>query len=188
MNSDINLVNDSIELELTYLAAYIPDEVMSVTPVRIRDIYIPDRLEVHPRLRLRQSGDKCELTKKTPLISDDASAHRELTIPLTQDEFKSLAKSSNRVVEKDRYAVNLAGRMAEIDVFTGDLAGLVLIDFEFDNPNDKGSFIPPDICLANVTQEEFIAGGRLAGLSYSDIEVELEKFNYVKLDRPSIVE
>jgi hypothetical protein len=35
--------------------------------------------------------------------------------------------------------------------------------------------------LADVTQEEFIAGGWLAGKKYSDIESFLNKYNYKKL-------
>ena len=39
----------------------------------------------------------------------------------------------------------------------------------------------PDFCLADVTQEKFIAGGMICGKSYEDIEKELKRFNYVKL-------
>ena len=36
----------------------------------------------------------------------------------------------------------------------------------------------PDFCLAEVTQEEFIAGGMLCGKSFEDIKDKLEKFGY----------
>ena len=39
----------------------------------------------------------------------------------------------------------------------------------------------PDFCLADVTEEIFIAGGMLGGKKYKDIEIDLKKFNYKKL-------
>jgi len=42
-------------------------------------------------------------------------------------------------------------------------------------------FVIPDFCLAEVTHEDFLAGGMLCGKSYSDIEDKLKKFGYVKI-------
>ena len=44
-------------------------------------------------------------------------------------------------------------------------------------------FTLPDFCLAEVTQEEFIAGGMLSGKKYSDIEADLSRYDYVKLQQ-----
>jgi CYTH domain-containing protein len=84
-------------------------------------------------------------------------------------------------VQKNRYKVTISGRPAEVDVFTGELNGLVVIDFEFDSPEEKAKFQPPTCCLADVTQEDFIAGGLLAGKSYQDIATDLERYNYKPL-------
>jgi len=43
-------------------------------------------------------------------------------------------------------------------VFEGALAGLVLIDVEFTDEATKEAFVAPSFCLANVTQESFVAG------------------------------
>lgn len=50
--------------------------VLSAPPTRIVDIYIPDTPE-QSHLRLRQKGDRYELTNKTPFQSDDTSAQLE---------------------------------------------------------------------------------------------------------------
>ena len=76
----------------------------------------------------------------------------------------------------------IEGKIAEIDVFADELKGLVLIDFEFSTENEKSTFKIPDIALADVTQEEFIAGGLLAGKTYNDISSELKRFNYKRLE------
>lgn len=55
------------------------------------------------------------------------------------------------------------------------------VDFEFETEEEKEKFIMPEFCLAEVTQEEFIAGGKLCGKSYAEIEKELEELGYNKL-------
>lgn len=172
--------NQEIELELTFLAREIPHEIEGVKPKRIMDVYIPETAE-HAELRLRQKGDKYEITKKTLVDSDDASSQIETTISLTQEEFEAIATLSKKRVVKDRYNVKIDGHAAEVDVFRDLLTGLVVVDFEFDSEEEKQSFQTPSIALADVTQEDFIAGGMLSGKSYEDILPKLQRFNYKKL-------
>ena len=169
-----------LEIELTFLAKMIPAEIKTAKPKRLKDIYIPEDSSF-PVLRLRQNGEQYEITKKTPLKPGDFSGHTEHTIPLVQDEFEALKNASKRVVEKDRYTVTIDGYQAEVDIFTGKLEGLIVLDFEFNTQQEKSQFEPPACCLADVTQEKFILGGQLAGASYADIEPELAKYNYRKL-------
>lgn len=171
----------TIELERTFLARSFPPTMQGVQPIRLKDVYVPDTGTLHPRLRLRKKGDRYEITKKVPIAGADASAHTETTIPLEQDEYEALARSSTKFVEKDRYNVDIDGYSAEVDVFVGVLKGLVLIDFEFETAADMDAFIQPDVCLADVTQEDFIAGGLLAGRTYADIAHDLAWFDYVPL-------
>ena len=171
-----------LERERTFLAKELPQEIKTAEPTRIVDIYIPDT-PAHSRLRLRKNGDTYQITKKTPTTADDASEHIEQTISLTKDEFVALSGCSAKRVAKDRYRVVINGAPAEVDVFTEDLAGLVLIDFEFSTEAEKDDFTPPSIALADVTQEDFIAGGLLAGKAYSAIAPELARFCYKKLSK-----
>lgn len=173
-------MNQEIEFELTYLAKEIPKEIKEVNPVRIMDVYIPDSLE-QSHLRLRQKGDVFEITKKNPINEGDASAQIEQTIQLSKEEFNALVVCSQKRVVKDRYKVKIDGKIAEVDVFSGNLKGLILLDFEFETQEEKENFIAPEVVLCDVTQEDFIAGGLLAGKNYDDISLELAKFNYKKL-------
>lgn len=174
--------NQEIEYELTYLAKSLPKEIKGLTPKKLVDIYIPENMELHPRLRIRQKGDKYEITKKMPITGGDSSSQLETTIPLEENEFSALASMSNRSLAKNRYEVQINGHMAEVDVFTGELEGLVLIDFEFSSEEEKNAFQTPYICLVDVTQEKFIAGGLLAGRTYKDIASELEKYDYTPIN------
>ena len=173
-------VNQELELEITILPKRMPTEIEGVTPVRMVDVYIPEEV-AHAHLRVRQKGEELVITKKQPLV-DDPSTQVETSIPLERDEYEALCKCSNRRVVKDRYKVEIAGRMAEVDVFREDLRGLVLIDFEFENEEARAAFeLPDDLVLADVTREEFVAGGWLSGKSYEDIREKLEKYQYEAL-------
>jgi CYTH domain-containing protein len=170
-----------IELEKTYLAKKIPENLKSCVFKEIIDVYIPKSSE-HPKLRLRKSGDKFELTKKDLVNEGDASHQEEQTIILTEAEFNDLNQQlDGKKVRKIRYFYDYNGRTAEFDVFQDDLAGLVVVEFEFATLNEKDGFQMPDFCLIDITQEVFIAGGMIGGKTYKDIEDNLEKFEYHKL-------
>jgi len=169
-----------IELEKTYLAKYLPEGLEKCPFKEIKDIYIPESIE-HPVLRIRQHGDKYEITKKQPVHGTDSSEQYEHTIILTKEEFSSMEQVKGKVVRKIRYYYNHCGIQAEVDVFQGDLKGLVLIDFEFKEIADKNNFEMPDFCLADVTQDKYFAGGILCGKKYTDIEGHLDELDYKKL-------
>ena len=169
-----------IELELTYLAKLFPEGLENARSMEIIDIYLPKE-ERHPTLRIRKLGEKFEITKKYPVKEGDASELHEHTIQLGAEEFGAFAKIDGKRTRKVRYYYNCNGRTAEIGVFKDALEGLVLVDFEFESAEEKQKFMMPDFCLADVTQEEFLAGGMLCGKGYGDIEKGLAKFSYKKL-------
>ncbi len=167
------------ELERTFLVKNIPSGLHNCKFKEIIDVYIPKELK-HPSIRLRKDGDKYEITKKEPM-KDDPSEMIEQTIVLREHEFLELMKLEGKKAHKLRHYFDHNGRTAEVDVFQGALKGLILVDFEFENIELKNNFIMPDFCLAEVTQERFIAGGMICGKAYSDIEEDLKKYNYSKL-------
>ncbi|MCX6774293.1 MAG: hypothetical protein NTY68_04855, partial [Candidatus Micrarchaeota archaeon] len=135
----------------------------------------------HPVLRIRKNGNHFEMTKKYPVKEGDASHMHEETIVLNEQEFNSLKSTDGKIVHKIRHYYSHEGRTAEIDVFQGALSGLVIIDFEFETMEQKSSFSMPDFCLAEVTQEEGLAGGMLCGKSFGEIKDILDKYRYSKL-------
>lgn len=169
-----------IELEKTYLAKFIPKNLANCDHSEMMDVYLP-AVSAHPHLRLRKRGNILEMTKKTLINPNDSSSQLEQTIKLAQDEFDALVQVDGKRVRKVRHYLNLDGRTMEIDVFLDALAGLVLVDVEFESVEEKNSFPMPDFCLAEVTQEDFLAGGMLCGKSYADIEIDLNRFGYTKL-------
>lgn len=120
------------------------------------------------------------MTKKEP-TGPDHSVQLEQTIPLTAEEFAELEQIPGKRVEKTRFVLDEGGVQYEIDVFRGDLRGLVLVDVEFPSTEARDAFQPPDWVLAEVTQEDFIAGGMLCGKAYTDIAQKLSQFQYQAL-------
>jgi CYTH domain-containing protein len=170
-----------IELERTFLAKYIPEEIKTCPCKEIMDVYLPGS-SPHPKLRLRKRGEVFEITKKEPVEGKDSSRQEEQTISLSQEEFEALAKLEGKKFRKLRYYWNSPFGHAEVDVFQDNLKGLVLVDFEFENVGKKDAFQMPDFCLLDVTQELCLAGGMLAGKKYLDIERDLEKMGYSPIE------
>lgn len=166
-----------IELELTYLAKYLPEDLANYPSKIIIDVYYPTN-DPHPLLRLRQNGDTYQITKKNMASGDDSSHMIEETIHLTAAEFADLTATGGRRIVKRRFEYDYNGLLAEIDVFQENLRGLVLVDFEFTDRNIQNNFTMPDFCLADVTQDALTAGGMLAGKTYADIADGLKKYAY----------
>lgn len=165
------------EIETTYLASSLPDGINDLEGREIIDTYFPANV-AHPRLRIRQKGSTYTLTKKTQVTLGDASTQTEENIDLTKEEFNALNTGSGKTVSKIRYEIPIGEYTAEVDVFTGDLKGLVLVDVEFPSTEARDAFVKPSFCGEDVTQEDFIAGGMLAGKSFADITPDLERLGY----------
>lgn len=170
-----------IERERTYLVSKLPAGLSLDESVLLRDIYIPEDVD-HAHLRLRQKGDYYEATKKIQINEGDSSRQTEHTIPLTREEFDALASCSQKALQKRRYFTQIDGHAAEVDVYEEKLTGLVVVDFEFATEEEFTAFVQPDDMLADVTQDEVVGGGYLAGKSYEDIEAKLAKYHYKKVD------
>lgn len=84
-------------------------------------------------------------------------------------------------ISKTRYYYPYKNQIAEIDVFSGKLKGLILVDFEFKSHQELDDFIMPDFCLADVTEEDTIAGGVLSHHTISSIRTMLDRFSYKKI-------
>lgn len=173
-----------IELERTFLLKNIPAGLEKCKSTEILDIYIP-RLVEHPILRIRKRDNGFEMTKKFPLKGSDSSEQGEYTIHLSKEEFEELAQLEGKRLRKIRHYYPWNNRTAEIDIYLDDLAGLAVVDFEFNSREEKDKFEMPEFCLFDVTQEKLFAGGILAGKKYSDIEQFLEKHNYKKINKNS---
>lgn len=146
------------------------------TGVKMKDVYIPNGY-AHKDLRLRQKGNEYMITRKRPVVDGDLTTMLETTIVLSKNEFDALSFGIESDVEKERFLIDISEWRGELDVFTGRHEGLVIIEFEFQNEADLKDFERNEsLGLIDVTNVEWIAGGRLAEI---DRETLREKLNAV---------
>jgi len=131
-----------VELERTFLIKELPKNLKECKSIEVLDIYIPQSVP-HPILRIRKKGNVFEMTKKAP-VENDSSEQSEQTISLSEQEFSELSNLQGKRLRKIRYYYPFNNKTAEIDVFLDDLAGLALVDFEFNSIGDKTNFVIPD--------------------------------------------
>ncbi|MBL8159893.1 hypothetical protein JNJ66_05510 [Candidatus Saccharibacteria bacterium] len=168
----------AVRHEKTYLVRYVPAQIEGAASEIIEDAYIPESAD-HGRLRLRHRGDRYQLSKRFATDQADFSTLSELTIELTGEEYAAFRSLTAKVVRKRRFYCTIYGRPAEVDVFLDELDGLMIIDFPFNDAAEMSGFQPPEVCLADITQEPVADGGYLAGKTYGQIQYELERFDYV---------
>ena len=142
----------------------------------MNDVYIPNG-DAHKDLRLRQKNDEFVITRKRPLVEGDSTKMMETSIPLSREEFFALAAGIESNVEKTRYIVNVSGWQGELDIFSGRHAGLAVLEFEFKSDEDLEDFNSnQQLGLIDITNEEWLAGGRLAEIDGNELKKKLEAF------------
>lgn len=143
-----------VEIERKFLVASLPAEFRSLRGVDIRQGYLA--VEGGVEVRVRAAGDERWLTVKGEGAGIGAGVgRREVEVPLGRAVFEALwAMTDGRRLEKRRVRVGLAGEVvAEVDVYGGRLAGLVVVEVEFADAGEAGRFDPPAWFGREVTGE-----------------------------------
>jgi CYTH domain-containing protein len=165
-----------VERERRFLLAG-PPAPSSVTVSRV----ITDRYLTGTRLRLRRSdrsdgGRELKLTQKVPIARPGAVQGLITNTYLSAAEYELLASLPAAVLSKTRFSVPPLG----IDVFDGDLRGLVLAEAEFGNDEEARAFAPPPECVAEVTEDVRFTGGRLVAASRQNLLRWLAEYGLTK--------
>ena len=137
-----------MEIERKYLVPKLPEHLEHY-PCRIIS---QGYLNINPVVRIRRDNEKYELTYK----SKGFMARQEYNLPLNREAYEHLlTKIDGRFIQKKRYMLPLPnGLTAELDVFEGDLAPLILVEVEFASEEDANSFTPPSWFGEDVTFSE----------------------------------
>ena len=145
-----------MEIERKYLIRRLPENLSQYQCKKIAQGYIC----TNPVVRIRKSDDEYYLTYK----GKGLMAREEYNLPLTQDGYEHmLPKIDGRLIEKSRYLIPLDGKpTAELDIFEGDLAPLIIVEVEFDSLDAANSFIPPEWFGEDVTESRKYHNSNLA--------------------------
>jgi CYTH domain-containing protein/CHAD domain-containing protein len=157
------------EIERKFLLPALPDAAVRARAVRIEQGYLAVSAEVE--VRLRRAGGRMTLTAKR----GRGESREEHEITLYKEQFEQLwALTAERRLLKSRRRVPLDGSdlSAEIDVYEGALAGLVVVEVEFDSVEQGRSFGPPEWFGEELTGERAYDNQSLAadGLPRHDSE------------------
>ena len=145
-----------MEIERKYLVRETPAELALCKKQHIAQGY----LCTDPVVRIRRSNDDYILTYK----GSGLMVREEYNLPLTETAYNSLiTKIEGRLIEKTRYLIPLSdGLTAELDVFSGDLTGLIVVEVEFSSVEEANAFTPPDWFGADVTARAEFQNSNLA--------------------------
>lgn len=145
-----------MEIERKYLIRRLPENLSQYQCKKIAQGYIC----TNPVVRIRKSDDEYYLTYK----GKGLMAREEYNLPLTQEGYEHmLPKIDGRLIEKSRYLIPLGGKLtAELDIFEGDLAPLIIVEVEFDSLDAANSFIPPEWFGEDVTESRKYHNSNLA--------------------------
>lgn len=148
-----------MEIERKFLVSALPADLDRHPSSEIRQGYLAIA-EDGTEVRLRHRDGTAVLTVK----SGGQLARVEEELPLDPGAFERLwPLTEGRRVEKVRHLVPAGdGLTIELDVYTGDLAGLVVAEVEFPSEADARAFEPPEWLGEDVTADKRFKNQRLA--------------------------
>lgn len=153
------------EIERKFLVNELPENLNQYSSKDIIQGYIAigtDGTEV----RLRKKGEKYFQTVK----SNGDKIRFETEIEITKGQFDSLWKiTQSKRLEKTRYEIPLENRVIELDIYLGNLAGLVSAEVEFSNEEESNNFTPPKWFGQEITGEKGYKNQSLALYGLPDV-------------------
>jgi CYTH domain-containing protein len=184
--TDLNtVVPDSkyarVERERRYLLQDLPEGLTRAD----QHLQITDNYITGTRLRLRKVRDPktnkwiVKFTQKFAANPKDLSRTIITNTYLNATEAETLSIFEANEIRKNRYPFEFEGRKFSVDMFLGDLFGLVLAEVSFETDEEMDRFAKPPFAIAEVTNNELFSGGKLSELTFEDIRKEIEQSGLV---------
>ena len=138
---------ENIEIERKFLTLEVPLDLAQFPSSQITQSYI----SFSPTIRIRQSDDVFYLTVK----GKGHMSRVEFELEISHTEYERLrAKVEGNEVRKRRFFVPLdSGFTAEVDIYEGELLGLMTTEVEFSSLQLAEAFEPPLWFGEDVTRE-----------------------------------
>jgi len=171
-----------IERERRYLLANLPEGLTRAD----HHLQITDNYLTGTRLRIRKVRNPKTnkwIVKFSQKFAPDPTDFSRTIITntyLNALEAEMLAVFEANEIRKNRYAFEFEGRKFSVDMFLGDLFGLVLAEISFETDEELDSFPKPAWALADVTNNEVFTGGRLSELTFAGIRKEVEQNGLIR--------
>jgi CYTH domain-containing protein len=184
--TDLNtIVPDSkyarVERERRYLLPDLPEGLTRAD----HHLQITDNYITGTRLRIRKVRDPrtnkwvVKFTQKFAVNPKDLSRTLITNTYLNAIEAETLAIFEANEIRKNRYPFEFDGQKFSVDMFLGDLFGLVMAEISFETDEELDRFPKPPFALAEVTNNEIFSGGRLSQLTFAEVRKEIEQSGLV---------
>jgi len=166
-----------VERERRYLLRDLPEGLTRAD----HHLQITDNYITGTRLRIRKVRDPktnkwvVKFTQKFAPNTHDFSRTIITNTYLSAIEAETLSMFDANEIRKNRYKFEFEGRTFSIDMFIGDLLGLVLAETGFESDEEMDNFPLPSFALADVTNNELFTGGRLSELTFAEVQSEIER-------------
>src|SRR5689334_3364330 len=161
-----------VERERRFLLADLPEGLTRADPhLQITDNYITGT-----RLRLRKVRDPrtnkwvVKFTQQFAPNPADLSRTIITNTYLNALEAETLSVFNTNEIRKNRYRFEFSGREFGVDMFLGDLFGLVLAEVSFESDEELDSFEKPPFAIADVTNDPVFSGGSLCELTFAEVK------------------
>lgn len=134
-----------MEIEKKFAVVKMPNELEKYEKEEIEQGY----LCIKPTVRIRKTNDEYTLNykwKQKKIREKTAIQNIEYTMPLTKENYQILLnKIENNLIKKDRYKIPINhGLIVELDIFHGNLEGLVFAEVEFPSLEVAKNFEKPE--------------------------------------------
>lgn len=147
-----------VERERKFLVEAVPDDLVRTDVAYLRQGYLATG--ERGSVRVRDAGPAgCTLTVK----AGGGAERTELEWPIERREFDAAwPHTEGRRIEKTRHRIPFDGHVVELDVFRGDLDGLVMAEVEFTSSDEMAAFTPPAWFGREVTDDRGYTNASLA--------------------------
>jgi len=147
-----------VEIERKFLVAQLPENLQDYDHQTIRQGYMVIGAD-GSEARLRDRAGSYSLTVK----SKGELSRGEWETPVSEDQFEALwGTTAGKRVEKTRYTIPYDGHTIELDIYEGDLAGLISAEVEFASEAEADAFEKPDWFADDVTADSSFKNQNLA--------------------------
>ena len=170
-----------VERERRYLLRDLPEGLTRADPhLQITDNYITGT-----RLRLRKVREPrtnkwtVKFTQKFAPNEQDLSRTIITNTYLNAYESEVMSVFNANEIRKNRYYFEFEGRRYHVDMFLGDLFGLVLAEVGFETDEELDNFQKPSFALAEVTNDPMFSGGKLCELTFSEVREAILSSNLI---------
>lgn len=138
-----------MEIEKKFIPKDLPKDLNQFKHYKIEQAY----LNTAPVVRIRKQDNEYFLTYK----GGGMMAREEYNLPLNAESYHHLLKKADgNIITKTRFLIPINdGKLtAELDIFEGKFAGMLLVEVEFDSVEQADAFHKPDWFGEDVTHDK----------------------------------